>query len=118
MVYWLFTGMVTLSSGIEMNAQTVTQQNEPELNENEAVMNAKLYLEIKGMHCQAGCANGIDTMLKEQDGIIKSETSFDRNSAVIEFDPILISEEEIITLITDRGFEVERITEKGDLPKH
>ena len=81
-------------------------------------MSNVLHLKINGMHCQSGCANGIDAMLKEQQGIIKSKTSFDQSSAVIEYDPILVSEEEIINLITDRGFEVEVFTEKGNIPQN
>jgi copper chaperone CopZ len=52
-------------------------------------------------------------MLKEQKGIIKSETSFDKSSSIIEYDPKQISEEKILSLIKDRGFEVEVVTEKG-----
>jgi len=95
----------------------VTQQIQTKLENKEMLINV-VHLKIEGMHCQSGCANGIDSMLKEQQGIIKSETSFDRSSAVIEYDPFLISEEEIINLITNRGFKVEVLTEKGDIPQH
>lgn len=113
----MLTGVTFILGQMEVKAQS-DLEIKTELNENETVMNAILYLEIKGMHCQAGCANGIDAMLKEQDGIIKSETSFDRSSAVIEYDSDLISEKKIVELITERGFEVEIIPEKGDMPKH
>lgn len=119
MVYWLFTGMAVLSSCVEMNAQTETQENQPELNGNETIMYDISYLEIKGMHCQAGCANGIDAMLKEQQGIIKSKTSFDKSSAVIEYDFNLIAQERIMSLITERGFTVKKVSaEKEDTPQH
>ena len=111
----MLTGAAILFSYSTAHAQSGTQENQTELEVKKA-MSIILYLKVKGMHCQSGCANGIDAMLKEQQGIIKSETSFDRSSAVIEFDPILISEKEIINLITDRGFEVEIVTEKEDIP--
>lgn len=112
----MLTGAAILFSYSTAHAQSGTQQNQTELKDKK-MMSSVLHLEIKGMHCQSGCANGIDAMLKEQQGIIKSKTSFDQSSAVIEFDPILISEEEIINLITDRGFEVAVVTEKGDIPQ-
>lgn len=68
---------------------------------------------VKGMHCQAGCANGIDAMLKEQDGILKSQTSFKDSASVIKFDPEKISEEKIISLIREWGFETKKITPKA-----
>lgn len=112
----MLTGAAILFSYSTAHAQSETQQNQTELEVKKA-MSSMLHLKIKGMHCQSGCANGIDAMLKEQQGIIKSETSFDQSSAVIEYDVILISEEEIINLITDRGFEVEVVSEKGDIPQ-
>ncbi|MDT0646471.1 heavy metal-associated domain-containing protein [Zunongwangia sp. F260] len=113
----MLTGAAILFSYSTANAQkSEIQQNETEL-EDKKMMSSVLHLKIKGMHCESGCANGIDAMLKEQQGIIKSKTSFDQSSAVIEYDPILISEEEIVSLITGRGFEVEVVTEKGDIPQ-
>ncbi len=88
--------------------------NNTELNKKEMIMNSVLHLTIKGMHCLAGCANGIDAMLKEQEGIIKSETSFDKSSSVIEYDSNLIPEETILKLIKERGFEVEVVTQQGE----
>lgn len=115
----IFTGAAILFSFSTAHAQSGTKQNQTELTElkDKKIMSSMLHLKIKGMHCQSGCADGIDAMLKEQQGIIKSETSFDRSSAVIEFDPSLISEKEIINLITDRGFVVEVVTEKEDIPQ-
>lgn len=52
----------------------------------------ELQLAVEGMHCQAGCANGIDNMLQEQEGIVDSETLFDTSSSVIRYDNKLISE--------------------------
>ncbi|WP_152425140.1 heavy-metal-associated domain-containing protein [Nafulsella turpanensis] len=66
-----------------------------------------LQLKVKGMSCQAGCANGIDNMLKQQDGIVKSTTTFDSGTSEIQYDKSKISEKEIIGLIEKRGFKAE-----------
>ncbi|MDT0691350.1 heavy metal-associated domain-containing protein [Salegentibacter sp. F188] len=109
----LLTGTVLVSSGNPASAMEQKNENQIEFKTQKNMNKKILHLKIKGMHCQSGCANGIDAMLKEQKGIIKSETSFDKSSSIIEYDPEQISEEKIISLIKDRGFEVEIVTEKG-----
>lgn len=64
----------------------------------------KLTLNVEGMHCQAGCANSIDNMLKQQKGIVKSETTYASGTSFIWFNKKAISEKKIISLIEDRGF--------------
>lgn len=54
---------------------------------------ASLQLRVEGMSCQAGCANGIDSMLKQQEGIVKSKTTFDSSASDILFDKAKTSEE-------------------------
>ena len=66
----------------------------------------RIELEVKGMSCQAGCANGIDNMLKQQKGVVKSKTTYDTESSVIWYNKELISQKEIENLIKDRGFKV------------
>ena len=105
----MLMGVTLMIGQFEMKGQNHVVKN-TELNT--AIMNTVLHLKIKGMHCQTGCANGIDAMLKEQEGIIKSETSFDKSSSKIEYDAKLISEETILKLIKDRGFEVEVVPQK------
>jgi copper chaperone CopZ len=63
-----------------------------------------LQLKVEGMSCQAGCANGIDHMLKQQDGIVKSKTTFDSDTSEIQYDKSKISEKEIMGMIEERGF--------------
>lgn len=69
---------------------------------------ATLQLKVKGMSCQAGCANGIDSMLKQQDGIVKSKTTFDSGASEIVYDKRKISEEQIMRLIEGRGFSTKK----------
>ncbi|MEQ8551692.1 MAG: heavy metal-associated domain-containing protein [Cyclobacteriaceae bacterium] len=66
----------------------------------------QIELEVKGMSCQAGCANGIDNMLKQQKGVVKSKTTYDTGTSVIWFNKELISQKQISDLIRDRGFKV------------
>lgn len=110
----VFTGAVILFSYSTASAQSETQKNEAELKSSKATMENVLLVGIEGMHCQSGCANGIDAMLKEQEGIIESTTSFENNSAEIRYDSSMISEEKIIGLIKERGFEVRVISKEID----
>lgn len=77
----------------------------------------RLQLTVEGMSCQAGCADGIDNMLKQQTGIAKSKTTFDTPTSEIWYNEELISGKEIIELIKDRGFKVEVEVEEKDLSK-
>ncbi|MCZ6521722.1 MAG: heavy metal-associated domain-containing protein [Bacteroidetes bacterium] len=62
-------------------------------------------IEVKGMSCQLGCANGIDAILRETNGIVKSETSFDNSSSEVTFDDTKINLGEIIEIIEKTGFQ-------------
>lgn len=117
MMVVMLMGVTLMMGQFKMKGQNHVVKN-TELNKNTAMMNTVLHLKIKGMHCQEGCANGIDAMLKEREGIIKSETSFDESSSVIEYDSKLISEETILNLIKERGFEVVVIAEKENSTSH
>jgi len=67
-------------------------------------MEKTVKVEVKGMSCQLGCANGLDTTLTEANGIVKSETSFDKSSSVVTFDDTKINLGEIIKIIEKTGF--------------
>lgn len=62
-------------------------------------------VEVKGMTCQLGCANGLDTTLIETNGIVKSQTSFDNSFSEVTFDDTKISPGEIIKIIEKVGFQ-------------
>lgn len=95
------SGILLMNS--EVRAQTKEKQNSPKMENTEAKTEI-LQLTIEGMSCQAGCANGIDNLLMQQDGIIKSRTFFDSSSSEIYYDEKKISENQIIDLIEKRGF--------------
>ncbi|MBI0398063.1 heavy-metal-associated domain-containing protein [Cyclobacterium marinum] len=98
------TGAILVLS--QANAQSVEKKNAVKIEQDQSTK--ELQLSIEGMHCQSGCANGIDNMLKEQKGIVSSETFFDTSSSVIRYNSKAISEKEIIALIEDRGFKVKK----------
>jgi Cu+-exporting ATPase len=59
--------------------------------------------QITGFTCVT-CAVGLDTMLRDQKGVIKSKSSYPDKTAVIEFDSNVITETQIKTFIEELGF--------------
>lgn len=106
------TGIVLLMSfgmlllNLEVNAQTQDDQNPLKMETNIESLET-LQLKVKGMSCQAGCANSIDRMLSQKEGIVDSKTTFDSSSSEVKFDKSKISEKEIVALIEERGFKAE-----------
>lgn len=92
-------------SNLEAKAQTQENQNSPKIEKME-IKQDSLQLVVEGMHCQAGCANGIDSMLGQQKGIWESKTSYESGSSEIKYDKRKISEKEIVALIEGKGFKV------------
>ena len=95
----------TLLFNFEVKAQTQENQNAIKMEKMEANVET-LQLTVEGMSCQEGCANSIDRMLKQQDGILKNKTTFDSSTSEIQYDKSKVSEKEIISLIEKRGFKV------------
>lgn len=58
---------------------------------------------IDGFSC-ATCAVGLDTMLKDKKGIVRSKSSYSDRTAVIEYNPELVNETEIRAFIQELGF--------------
>jgi copper chaperone len=97
-------GVIFLAcSGLLLISPEASAQSQKEMNMEKVNV---LQLEVKGMHCQTGCANGLDRLLNEQQGIEQSKTSFDSSSSEVKYDKGKISEKEIIALIEERGFKV------------
>lgn len=61
---------------------------------------------VKGFSC-ATCAVGLDTMLGQHKGIVRSKSTYPQGIVTIDFDPSLISEKSIKSCISDMGFTVE-----------
>jgi copper chaperone len=58
---------------------------------------------IEGFTCVT-CAVGLDTMLRNQKGILSSQSSYADKKAKIEFDPQVTNEGEIKRFIRELGF--------------
>jgi len=58
---------------------------------------------IRGFTCVT-CAVGLDALLKDQKGIVSSKSSYPDRTAVIEYNPGLIDEEQINSFIQELGF--------------
>jgi copper chaperone CopZ len=60
---------------------------------------------IKGFTCIT-CAVGLDTLLRQQIGIVRSESSYPEAKTTVEYNPKLMSEKALKALVTEMGFSV------------
>lgn len=67
---------------------------------------------VEGMTCPMGCAAGIDKKFETVEGVVSSETSFDEGTSTITYNPSLITEEQVVQVIVDKGYTAS--LEKGD----
>ena len=63
---------------------------------------------IEGFTCVT-CAVGLDALLKEQKGIVRSKSSYPDRTSTVEYDPGLVKEEEIRSLIRELGFQAQSL---------
>ncbi len=68
----------------------------------------KATFKIIGMHC-VSCAMNIDGELEDSGKVQSVSTNFAKAQTVVEFDPNLISEEEIRETIQKVGYTAERV---------
>lgn len=94
---------ILLLSVSEAKGQTQEIENSSIMEKTKANLDT-LQLTVKGMSCQTGCANGIDSLLEQQEGIKETKTSYESNASEIVYDKNRISEKKIIGLIQKRGF--------------
>lgn len=66
-------------------------------------MTQTLTLKIDGMHC-VSCAMNIDGELEDTNKIISVNTNYAKAQTVVEFDPNIISEQEIKDIILKVGY--------------
>ncbi len=62
---------------------------------------------VKGFTCVT-CAVGLDTILKAENGVLRSKSTYPEGKVVIEFDPHLVAEARLRQIIAECGFGVER----------
>ena len=60
------------------------------------------------MHC-ASCSIRIDGDLEETNGVISSITDYHKAHGAVEFDETKVTEQEILTVIKNAGYEAEII---------
>ena len=68
-------------------------------------MTKQTTLRIKGMHC-ASCAAGIESDLKQLQGIKQAAVNIATEKAVVEYDPALLSDKDLQKTIEKAGFQV------------
>jgi Cu+-exporting ATPase len=68
-----------------------------------AAANKTVTYRIEGFSCVT-CAVGLDSMLKDQKGIVRSKSSYPDRTSVIEYNSDLINEEQIKAFIHELGF--------------
>lgn len=61
---------------------------------------------VKGFSCIT-CAVGLDTMLAQHKGIVRSKSTYPEGIVIVDFHPSLITEGAIKSFISDMGFTVE-----------
>lgn len=61
---------------------------------------------VKGFSCIT-CAVGLDTMLAQHKGIVRSKSTYPEGIVIVDFHPSLITEGVIKSFISDMGFTVE-----------
>ncbi len=87
-----------------VQAQQSTTKKGSQTTSKKAETMKTIKVEVKGMSCQEGCANGLDAMFKKVPGVITSKTSFDNSESEITFDASKITEKEIVAVIEKKGF--------------
>jgi Cu+-exporting ATPase len=68
-----------------------------------AVKTKTVTYRIEGFTCVT-CAVGLDALLKDRKGIVRSKSSYPDRTAVIEYRPDLIDEPQIEAFIQELGF--------------
>ena len=67
---------------------------------------------VRGMSCSS-CVVKLENGLKKRDGIRSARVSLAKTQAVVEYDPEMISEEDILKLIEDLGYEAALVPKDG-----
>ena len=66
--------------------------------------------EVKGMHCQFGCANKVQSMMANLEGVEKCEVDFESSKMLIEYDDSKLNTDVIIsTITTNTTYETKKI---------
>jgi copper chaperone len=87
-------------------------QNRVNVTENTKQNLKTIELEVGGMTCQKGCADGIDGKLKTISGVSKSKTKLESGISKITYDDTKVTLEKLISTIEERGYTA-KVSAKG-----
>ena len=62
-------------------------------------------IRVEGMHCK-NCSASVTKALKAQDGVQKVDVSFEKGTAVVEYDDQKVTEQKLREIITNTGYKV------------
>lgn len=65
----------------------------------------KVTFQLDGLHCSS-CSLNIDGELEDTRGVISSNTSYARSESVIEYDPSLVTEQKLRSVIESLEYKV------------
>ena len=57
---------------------------------------------VDGMHCQYGCANKVQSIMNNLDGMKKCEVDFESSTMTVEYDDTKVNSELILSTISDQ----------------
>jgi len=112
-VLWLATAVVLIMAAFPILSSAILRATEPSApvaaiaNGNGAVLKAK----IPSMDC-AACAAGIQAKLRKQKGVVTAEVNYDTKEAIVQYDAIATSPQELIAAIDETGFKAEPVVRK------
>lgn len=66
-------------------------------------MTETVTIKVTGMSCD-GCAASLDKRLSAENGVQSAQVSFTDGSAVVEFDPTVVSRDHLDQVIRETGF--------------
>lgn len=101
-IFIVFIALAFYAGTVQAQQSSTKKPNQTTLKKGENMKTIKV--EVKGMSCQEGCANGLDATFKKVPGIVTSKTSFDNSLSEITFDESKTTEKEIVAIIEKRGF--------------
>lgn len=100
-IFMVFIALALYAGSVQAQQSPTKQSNTTP--EKTATMKT-IKVEVGGMSCQEGCANGLDATFKEIPGVIKTKTSFENSLSEITFDNSKITEKELVAIIEKKGF--------------
>ncbi len=63
----------------------------------------QITIQVSGMSCQ-GCVKAVTAALKNTNGVKTAEVSLEKNIASVEYDPAVVTPEELVQAIEEAGY--------------